>query len=115
MTTRIIAGARLSWQPAYVRGPTISPGPRRTGRQMCFCGLVAPEDSGETGVSTLPEQKSTKGEQPNARLTLEGRKLLIERVTVMGLIAAAEAAGIAQIRLTRASGCGGLNGAARTL
>jgi len=30
----------------------------------------------------------------NARLTLEGRKLLIERITVMGLIPAAEAAGI---------------------
>ena len=32
----------------------------------------------------------------NARLTLEGRKLLIERVAVMGLIAAAEAAGISR-------------------
>jgi transposase InsO family protein len=30
----------------------------------------------------------------NARLTLEGRKLLIERIAVMGLIPAAEAAGI---------------------
>lgn len=30
----------------------------------------------------------------NARLTLEGRKLLIERITVMGLMPAAEAAGI---------------------
>jgi leucine-zipper of insertion element IS481 len=30
----------------------------------------------------------------NARLTFEGRKLLIERIAVMGLIPAAEAAGI---------------------
>jgi transposase len=30
----------------------------------------------------------------NARLTLEGRKLLIERIPVMGLTAAAEAAGV---------------------
>ena len=30
----------------------------------------------------------------NARLTIEGRKLLIERIAVMGLTAAAEAAGI---------------------
>lgn len=30
----------------------------------------------------------------NARLTFEGRKLLIERISVMGLIPAAEAAGI---------------------
>jgi transposase InsO family protein len=32
----------------------------------------------------------------NARLTIEGRKLLIERVAVMGLIPAAEAAGISR-------------------
>lgn len=32
----------------------------------------------------------------NARLTMEGRKLLIERITVMGLIPAAEAAGISR-------------------
>ena len=32
----------------------------------------------------------------NARLTFEGRKLLIERIAVMGLIPAAEAAGISQ-------------------
>ena len=30
----------------------------------------------------------------NARLTLEGRKLLVQRIAVMGLMAAAEAAGI---------------------
>jgi len=30
----------------------------------------------------------------NARLTFEGRKLLIERIGIMGLIAAAQAAGI---------------------
>ena len=30
----------------------------------------------------------------NARLTVEGRKLLIERIAVMGVMAAAEAAGI---------------------
>ena len=30
----------------------------------------------------------------NARLTIEGRKLLIERIRVMGLAAAAEAAGV---------------------
>ena len=32
----------------------------------------------------------------NARLTFEGRKLLIERIAVMGLIPAAEAAGISR-------------------
>lgn len=32
----------------------------------------------------------------NARLTMQGRKLLIERIAVMGLIAAAEAAGISR-------------------
>ena len=32
----------------------------------------------------------------NARLTFEGRKLLIERIAVMGLIPAAQAAGISQ-------------------
>ena len=32
----------------------------------------------------------------NARLTIEGRKLLIERIAVMGLVAAAEAAGISR-------------------
>lgn len=30
----------------------------------------------------------------NARLTFEGRKLLIERIAVMGLVPAAQAAGI---------------------
>ena len=30
----------------------------------------------------------------NARLTIEGRKLLIERIAVIGLTAAAEAAGV---------------------
>ena len=30
----------------------------------------------------------------NARLTLEGRKLLLERIAVMGLAPAAEAAGV---------------------
>ena len=44
----------------------------------------------------------------NARLTLEGRKLLIERVAVMGLIAAAEAAGIS--RQTARKWLGMLNG-----
>jgi transposase len=32
----------------------------------------------------------------NARLTFEGRKLLIERIAVMGLMPAAEAAGISR-------------------
>lgn len=32
----------------------------------------------------------------NARLTMQGRKLLIERIAIMGLIAAAEAAGISR-------------------
>ncbi|MES2400074.1 MAG: IS481 family transposase [Pseudomonadota bacterium] len=32
----------------------------------------------------------------NARLTIEGRKLLIERIAVMGLISAAEAAGVSR-------------------
>ena len=32
----------------------------------------------------------------NARLTIEGRKLLIERIAVMGLAAAAEAAGVSR-------------------
>lgn len=39
----------------------------------------------------------------NARLAFEGRKLLIERIAVMGLIPTAEAAGINQ-RTARAQG-----------
>ena len=51
-------------------------------------GYQAPETSEETY-----QVNSHK----NARLTIEGRKLLIERIAVMGLIPAAEAAGIAAL------------------
>jgi transposase len=47
-------------------------------------------------ASELSEEISQVNSQKNARLTVDGRKLLIERIAVMGLIAAAEAAGISR-------------------
>jgi len=47
-------------------------------------------------ASELSEEINQVNSHKNARLTFEGRKLLIERIAVMGLIPAAEAAGISR-------------------
>lgn len=47
-------------------------------------------------ASELTEEINQVNSHKNARLTFEGRKLLIERIAVMGLIPAAEAAGISR-------------------
>ena len=47
-------------------------------------------------ASELSEEINQVNSHKNARLTLEGRKLLIERIAVMGLIRAAESAGISR-------------------
>jgi len=47
-------------------------------------------------ASELSEEINQVNSHKNARLTIEGRKLLIERIAVMGLIPAAEAAGISR-------------------
>ena len=47
-------------------------------------------------ASELSEEIDQVNSHKNARLTFEGRKLLIERIAVMGLIPAAEAAGISR-------------------
>jgi transposase InsO family protein len=47
-------------------------------------------------ASELTEEINQVNSHKNARLTFEGRKLLIERIAVMGLLPAAEAAGISR-------------------
>lgn len=47
-------------------------------------------------ASELSEEINQVNSHKNARLTYEGRKLLIERIAVMGLMPAAEAAGISR-------------------
>ncbi len=47
-------------------------------------------------ASELSEEIDQVNSHKNARLTFEGRKLLIERIVVMGLMPAAEAAGISR-------------------
>ena len=47
-------------------------------------------------ASELSEEIDQVNSHKNARLTFEGRKLLIERIAVMGLMPAAEGAGISR-------------------